>query len=107
MEDKNINIYVEQMETRKTVADPNLKYLVEIMRMSTPTKRVAIVSPMEELRHKKLLTVNEAAQLFGVGINKIRSLTEDDECPFVIWIGAHRRIKRVEFEHYLDTQFSI
>lgn len=107
MENNNINIYVEQREKRAPVADPNLKYLVEIMKMSTPTKPVVIVNPMDELRYKKLLTVNEAAQLFGVGINKIRSLTEDDECPFVIWIGAHRRIKRVEFEHYLDTQFSI
>lgn len=53
------------------------------------------------------LTIKEASALFGVGENKIREITEDDNCPFVLWVGSKRLIKRRLFESYLDRQYSI
>lgn len=53
------------------------------------------------------LTIKEASALFGVGENKIREITEDDNCPFVLWVGSKRLIKRRLFESYLDKQYSI
>lgn len=53
------------------------------------------------------LTIKEASSLFGVGENKIREITEDDNCPFVLWVGSKRLIKRRLFESYLDRQYSI
>lgn len=56
---------------------------------------------------KSNLTIEEAAELFNIGINKIRELTNDDNCKYVLWVGSKRLIKRKLFEAYLETQFSI
>ena len=62
---------------------------------------------MVPLAEKKLLSVEEASELFGIGRNKIRELSDDDNCPFVLWIGAHRRIKREAFEEFIMKQYSV
>lgn len=56
---------------------------------------------------KANLTFEEAAAYFGIGINKLRDLTSDDRCPFVLWVGTKRLIKRRAFEKYLETAFSL
>lgn len=56
---------------------------------------------------KTNLTIEEAAKLTSIGINKIRSLTSSDDCPFVLWVGNKRLIKRKRFEEFLNKQFSI
>ena len=56
---------------------------------------------------KKLLTINEASQYFSIGANKIREMTADEDCDYVVWIGSKRLIKRERFGEYLDTQYSI
>lgn len=43
---------------------------------------------------KANLTLEEAAAYFGIGINKIRQLTNEKNCPFVLWCGSKRLIKR-------------
>jgi len=59
------------------------------------------------IKDKKLLSVEEAAELFGIERGKIRELTDAEDCPFVIWIGGHRKIKRAAFEEYIMRQYSI
>ena len=56
---------------------------------------------------KALLTLEEAAMYFNIGMNKIRELTADDHCPYVLWNGSKRLIKREPFKEYLYKQFSI
>ncbi|MCM1497501.1 MAG: excisionase family DNA-binding protein [Clostridium sp.] len=56
---------------------------------------------------KSNLTVEEAAAYSGIGMNKLRELTDDDNCPFVLWVGRKRLIKRVKLDDYLDKMFSI
>ena len=56
---------------------------------------------------KALLTVDEAAEYFNIGKNKIRELTEDENCPYVLWSGSRRLIKRKPFEEFLYRQYSI
>ena len=56
---------------------------------------------------KDNLTFEEAAAYFGIGINKLRDLTSNDYCPYVLWIGSKRLIKRRAFERYLATAFSV
>lgn len=53
------------------------------------------------------LTLEEAAAYFGIGINKLRELTNDDNCPCVLWVGSKRLIKRVKMEEYLSKLYSI
>ena len=53
------------------------------------------------------LTLEEAASYFGIGINKLREITNDENCPYVLWIGTKRLIKRKLFENYIERQYSI
>lgn len=56
---------------------------------------------------KSNLTVEEAAAYFNIGIKKIRELSEAVNCPYVLFIGTKRLIKRIKFEQFLDDQYSI
>ena len=53
------------------------------------------------LWEKANLTLEEASMYFGIGQNKIRELTNSDNCPYVIWCGSKRLIKRKLFAEYL------
>mgnify|MGYP002472141858 CR=1 FL=1 len=53
------------------------------------------------------LTVEEASEYSNIGVNKIREISNDDNCPFVLWIGNKRLIKRRKFDEYIEREFSI
>ena len=53
------------------------------------------------------LSMEEAAAYFGIGINKLREITNEDNCPFVLWNGSKRMIKRKAFEKFLEAAYSI
>lgn len=53
------------------------------------------------------LTMEEAAAYFGIGINKLRDMTNEDNCPYVLWNGNKRMIKRKVFEKFLEAAYSI
>ncbi|NMA17520.1 MAG: helix-turn-helix domain-containing protein [Clostridiaceae bacterium] len=56
---------------------------------------------------KELLKVCEAAMLFNIGQNKLRELTSSEECPFVLFLGNRRLIKKAQFLKYLENEYSI
>lgn len=56
---------------------------------------------------KTNLTVEEAAEYSGIGINKIKEITNDESCRFVLWVGSKRLIKRKLFDAYVEAQYSI
>lgn len=56
---------------------------------------------------KSNLTLEEAATYFNIGINKLREMTDSEKCPFVLWVGSKRLIKRKKLDEYLDQAYSI
>lgn len=48
------------------------------------------------------LTIEEAAVYSNIGINRIDKMTRQTNCPFVLYIGRKKLIKRKEFEKYLE-----
>jgi len=56
---------------------------------------------------KSNLTLEEAAAYFGIGINKLRELTESSSNSFVLWVGRKRLIKRKKLDEYLEKTYSI
>jgi excisionase family DNA binding protein len=56
---------------------------------------------------KSNLTVEEPAAYSGVGINKLRELSNKNDCDFVLWVGSKRLIKRQKLDDYLKKQYSI
>lgn len=66
-----------------------------------------------DLRHripfwmKSNLTIDEAAAYTGIGRHKLRELTDDESCSFVLWVGSKRLIKRRLLDQFLDNMYSI
>lgn len=70
-------------------------------------KEVKIIEKHIPLWEKANLTLEEASLYFGIGQNKIRELTNADNCPYVIWCGNKRLIKRKKFAEFLERMYSI
>lgn len=66
------------------------------------------MKPDVPISEKPYLTLEEAAAYFGIGINKLRCLTDNKACEkYVLWVGNKRLIKRVPFQAYLDGLYSV
>lgn len=59
------------------------------------------------LWEKTNLSIEEASAYSGIGINTIRRLSNEENCPFVLWVGNKRMIKRQLFDEYINRQYSI
>lgn len=56
---------------------------------------------------KMTLTIREAAQYSNIGINKIDSMLRMPNCPFVLYVGTKKLVKRKEFEQYISHRLVI
>lgn len=56
---------------------------------------------------KSNLTLEEAAAYSGIGINKLREITNQEKCNFVLWVGTKRLLKRKLLDKYLESAYSI
>lgn len=56
---------------------------------------------------KAYLTLAEAAEYTGIGVNKLREISDQEYCEFVLWVGNRRLLKRKKLEEYLDSQNQI
>lgn len=59
------------------------------------------------LYEKPFLSIEEATVYTGIGRDKLYELTNSEDCPFVLWIGNRRMIKRKRFDEYIEKQYSI
>lgn len=53
------------------------------------------------------LTLEEASAYYNIGIGKLRELTNDEGCKFVLWVGNKRLIKKDLFNKYLNEMYSV
>ena len=56
---------------------------------------------------KMTLTIREAAEYSNIGINKIDNMLRTPNCPFVLFVGAKKLVKRKEFEEYISRKLVI
>ena len=56
---------------------------------------------------KTNLTLEEAAAYSGIGINKLREITNNDRCDFVLWVGTKRLIKRKQLDKFTEQCYSL
>lgn len=59
------------------------------------------------LWEKSNLTLEEASAYSGIGINKLREISNEKNCSFVLWVGSKRMIKRKLFDSYIEKMYSI
>ena len=56
---------------------------------------------------KTTLTLEEAAAYTGIGVHKLREITDDEPNQLVLWVGRKRLIKRKPLEKYIDQTYSV
>ncbi len=59
------------------------------------------------LWHKPTLSIGEAVVYTGICSSKLYELTNSEDCPFVLWIGNRRIVKRKSFDEFIEKQYSI
>lgn len=58
--------------------------------------------------HLKLaLTIKEAAEYSNIGINKIDNMLRAPNCPFALYVGTKKLVKRKEFEQFIANKLVI
>ena len=62
---------------------------------------------MVPIWEKVNLTLEEAAAYSNIGVNKLRQITDDRNCRFVLWVGSKRLIKRKGLDEYINNTYSI
>lgn len=56
---------------------------------------------------KATLTLSEAAEYSNIGIHKLRELSDEKNCQFVLWNGNRRLIKRKQLDEFISSVYSI
>ena len=56
---------------------------------------------------RPLLTLEEAAAYTGIGVCKLRNMTNNPICDYVVWVGGRRMIKRKKIDEFLDQAYSV
>lgn len=59
------------------------------------------------IKDKIALTIEEAAAYSNIGINRIDSLARQPGCPFVLYVGRKKLIKREAFERFIRNAIEI
>lgn len=62
---------------------------------------------MNQNAERYSMTLKEASEWSGIGINRLRDITNEPKCPFVFFIGVKRMIRTERFRKWLDAQYSI
>lgn len=68
---------------------------------------MAIETKNVPIHLKMTLTVKEAAEYSNIGINKIDSMLRSPNCPFVLYVGTKKLVKRREFEQFISQKITI
>ena len=55
------------------------------------------------INQKLTLTIKEASEYSNIGVHRLYELTSNPLCPYVIWSGKKRLIKREEFEKFIKN----
>ena len=61
----------------------------------------------EPISEKVTLTIKETAAYSNIGINRIDNMLKQPNCPFVLYVGNKKLVKRREFEKFLEKQLVI
>ena len=56
---------------------------------------------------KMLLSIRETAEYSNIGINKIDELLKQPNCPFVLYVGTKKLVKRRAFEEFIEGRVAI
>ena len=80
---------------------------IEDYKDSTLVKMAEQKKQTVPIEAKVTLTIKEAAEYSNIGINKLESLLRMPRCPFVLYVGKKKLVKRKEFERFISENIEI
>lgn len=69
-----------------------------------PRRKEPVEIPIWE---KAIISMEEATAYTGIGARKLRNMTNEPDCDYVIWIGPKKMINRKKLDCFLDTAYSV
>ena len=82
--------------------------MIEIMEAVKNNEERSDLKKVEvKISEKVLLSLEEAAAYTGIGVNKLRVLSDSENCSWVLWNGSKRLLKRERLRDFLIKEFSI
>ena len=78
--------------------------------MNTMKNKVTLSDIHEKgipLEMKPLLTLKEASLYTGIGINKLRDMSNERNCNYVLFVGRKRMFKRESLLKFLAESYSV
>lgn len=110
MTEQELKDFFEQEENKMNIGSPEF-YAAheEIMHLIKSVENKSKKYKKHEIPiwQKSNLTLEEAAAYSGIGVNRIRELTNQDSCPFVLWVGTKRLIKRRKLDEFTENSYSL
>ena len=94
----------EQDAAAQILAQEQNSVIEETQMLSSVVHRKRQMVPIQE---KALLTIEEAAEYTGIGLHKLRELSNRKSCTFILWNGNKRLFKRRKLIEYLEEAYSI
>jgi excisionase family DNA binding protein len=70
--------------------------------MNTNNQEIYVPIPQ-----KMTLSIREAAEYSNIGINKIDQMLRAPNCPFVLYVGTRKLVKREAFEEFIKKHVVI
>lgn len=59
------------------------------------------------IHEKVAMTIEEAAAYSSIGQNKLSELLKNPRCPFVLYVGTKKLVKRREFDRFISENIAI
>lgn len=93
-----------------------MNYMLDRLKRTTlpvdmANEPVEVMDSMDEyyvpIWFKLAMTKEEAAKYSNIGINKIDSMLKEPRCPFVLYVGKKKLVKRKEFEEFISKNIEI
>ena len=56
---------------------------------------------------RTLLTIYEASDYTGIGINRLRTIAQERNCNLIIHIGTRKMFKRKKLDEFLENSSSM
>lgn len=56
---------------------------------------------------RTLLTIPEASDYSGLGINTLRRLLDKPNSNLILWVGSRKMVKRKKLDEYLNNAISV
>ena len=64
---------------------------------------IVIAASSTDLKNKILLSIKEASDIFGIGQHRLREIMKEDyESRYHVMLGRTVKIKRKQFEEYIE-----